>query len=109
METPFIKSVYTVASQIPKGNVATYKQIASLAGSPKAYRAVGSAMRNNPDTKTVPCHRVVGSDGAMHGYSAQQGISSKISLLKSEGVPTIDGKVDLRKYQWKPNDDVRLS
>jgi len=43
-------------------------------------------MKNNPDLKTIPCHRVVGSDGKMHGYSAGQGIITKIKLLKKEGI-----------------------
>ena len=82
----FFSKVYEVVKKIPKGKVLTYKQVARLAGSPKAFRAVGSAMRKNPDMKTIPCHRVVGSDGKMHGYSAGQGIKTKINLLKKEGV-----------------------
>ena len=91
----FFSKVYEVVKKIPKGKVLTYKQVARLAGSPKAFRAVGSAMRKNPDIKTIPCHRVVGSDGAMHGYSAGQGISTKIKLLKKEGVKIIGDKCDL--------------
>jgi methylated-DNA-[protein]-cysteine S-methyltransferase len=105
----FTTKVYAVASMIPKGRVSTYKQIAQQVGSPRAYRAVATLMRKNPDTTVVPCHRVVGSDGAMHGYSAGNGISTKISLLKSEGVYVENGKVDLEKYLWKPSDDARPS
>src|SRR3990167_9432499 len=85
----FYSKVYEVVKKIPKGKVLTYKQVARLAGSPKAYRAVGSAMKKNPDMKTIPCHRVVGSDGKMHGYSTGQGIKTKIKLLKKEGVKFI--------------------
>ncbi len=92
----FYSKVYKVVKKIPKGKVFTYKQVAKLAGSPNAYRAVGSAMKNNPDIKTIPCHRVVGSDGKMHGYSAGQGISTKIKLLKKEGIPFKGDKCDLR-------------
>lgn len=88
----FYSKVYDVVKKIPKGKVLTYKQVASLAGSPKAFRAVGSAMRKNPDMKNIPCHRVVGSDGKMHGYSAGQGIPTKIKLLKKEGVKFIGNK-----------------
>ena len=95
MKKTFFTKVYDVVKKIPKGKVLTYKQVARLAGSPKAFRAVGSAMRKNPDIKTIPCHRVVGSDGAMHGYSAGQGISTKIKLLKKEGVKIIGDKCDL--------------
>src|SRR3989344_1945752 len=96
MKKTFFTKVYDVVKKIPKGKVLTYKQVARLAGNSKAYRAVGSAMRKNPDIKTIPCHRVVGSDGAMHGYSAGQGISTKIKLLKKEGVKIIGDKCDLR-------------
>lgn len=91
----FYSKVYEVVKKIPKGKVLTYKQVARLAGSPKAFRAVGSAMRNNPDMKNIPCHRVVGSDGKMHGYSAGQGIKTKINLLKKEGSKFIGNKVNL--------------
>ena len=57
-------------------------------------------MARNPDTKTIPCHRVVGTDGRMHGYSAKKGIPSKVNLLQSEGVEIRGGVVDLGKYQW---------
>ena len=60
----FREKVYQITRQIPKGKVATYKQIAVLAGNPKAARAVGMCMRTNPDAPAVPCHRVVAADGA---------------------------------------------
>jgi O-6-methylguanine DNA methyltransferase len=82
----FYSKVYAVVKKIPKGKILTYKQVAHLAGNSRAYRAVGSAMRLNPNLKTIPCHRVIGSDGRMHGYSAGQGVSTKIKLLKKEGV-----------------------
>lgn len=100
MSQNFTTKIYSVASQIPKGKVATYQQIARLAGNPKASRAVGSAMRKNPDMKVVPCHRVIGSDGTMHGYSAGQGIKTKIEMLKKEGVIFKGNKVDLKLSQW---------
>lgn len=93
MKKTFYEKVYEVVQKIPRGKVLTYKQVASLAGSPKAYRAVGSAMRKNPNMKTIPCHRVVGSDGKMHGYSAGQGISTKIKLLQKEGVKFTKNKI----------------
>ncbi len=88
----FYSRVYEVVRKIPRGKVLTYKQVAKLVGSPKAFRAVGSAMKNNPDIKTIPCHRVVGSDGKMHGYSAGQGISTKIKFLKKEGIAFKENK-----------------
>lgn len=80
----FKERVYAVVAKIPKGKTMTYQQVARLAGSPKAYRAVGNIMNKNPDTKKVPCHRVVRSDGTPGGYA--QGISYKLAILKSEGV-----------------------
>ena len=91
----FYSKVYEVVKKIPKGEILTYKQVAKLAGSPYAFRAVGTAMRLNPDMKTIPCHRVVGSDGKMHGYSAGKGIITKINLLKKEGVKFTGNKCDL--------------
>ena len=93
MNRSFTERVYDIVAKIPKGGVLTYKQVAKLAGSPGAFRAVGSAMRNNPDKAKIPCHRVVGSDGGMHGY-AFGGESVKIKILKEEGVKFKGEKVD---------------
>jgi O-6-methylguanine DNA methyltransferase len=103
MNNKFFLKIYKITKQIPKGKVATYKQIATLAGNPKAYRAVGNAMSNNPDPSTIPCHRVVGSNGLMNGYSLNKGIKSKIDLLRKEGIEIINSKVNLNKYQWRSN------
>lgn len=72
-----------------------------MAGSPGAARAVGSAMKHNPDMKTIPCHRVVGSSGAMHGYAFSDGITSKVQLLKREDVHFIGQRVDLVSCRWQ--------
>lgn len=80
----FKEKVYAVVARIPKGSVMTYAQVARLAGSPQAYRAVGNIMNRNPDTKRVPCHRVVRSDGTPGGYA--RGPARKKAILKSEGV-----------------------
>ena len=65
----FTEKVYKIAAKIPKGKVATYGQLAKMAGKPRAARAVGMCMKHNPDMKVVPCHRVVASDGKLTGYS----------------------------------------
>ena len=96
----FKEKVYDVTNKIPKGKVATYKQIAKLAGSPKAARVVGMCMRTNPDAPNTPCHRVVASDGSLTGYSAGNGISTKKKMLLSEGVHFNGEKVDLQKSLW---------
>lgn len=79
--------------------MATYQDVARLAGNPKAWRAVGAAMKNNPDKSVAPCHRVVGSDGSMHGY-AFGGEQAKIELLKYEGVTFVGDTVDLHASRW---------
>jgi methylated-DNA-protein-cysteine methyltransferase related protein len=97
----FSHQVYKIVAKIPKGKVATYGQIAKLSGSPLASRAVGMCMRNNTDTKKVPCHRVVGSKGALTGYAYGSGISTKKKLLEQEGVIFKGEKIDLLKSLWK--------
>lgn len=72
-----------VVSKIPKGKTLTYKQVAIMAGSEKAFRAVGNILNKNYD-KNIPCHRVVRSDGKTGGYN--RGSSKKKYILKKEGV-----------------------
>lgn len=78
----FRNHVLTIVKQIPKGTVCSYGEVAALAGSPKAARAVGVIMSRNRNPK-VPCHRVVRSDGTLGGY--QGGVAKKRELLKIEG------------------------
>ena len=97
----FHDKVYKIVSQIPKGKVATYGQVAKLAGSPRAARAVGMAMKVNPNTPIVPCHRVVAADGSLTGYSGVGGIAGKRKMLLQEGVVFNRNKVNLVKSQWQ--------
>jgi len=76
--------VYEIVKKIPKGKVLNYKQVAQLTGSPRAWRAVGNILNKNPDPKTIPCHRVIRSDGKIGGY--KNGVKKKIALLKKEGL-----------------------
>lgn len=101
MAAAFTEKIYVLARRIPKGKVATYGQLARLAGNPGAARAVGSAMRCNPDIPKTPCHRVVASDGSLTGYSAGQGISTKRKMLVDEGVSFKGMRVDLARSEWK--------
>jgi len=103
MLATFKNRVYQVVAQIPKGKVATYGQIAKLAGKPKAARAVGVLMKHNPHAPKVPCHRVVGYNGQLVGYSGQGGIAKKRQLLVREGVILKKGKVVLAKSLWRKN------
>lgn len=101
-QTEFTKRVYEVVAAIPKGKVATYGQVAKLAGSSGAARAVGMCMRNNKDTKAVPCHRVVGSSGKLTGYAYGSGLPTKKKMLEKEGVVFKGANADLAKSGWKP-------
>jgi methylated-DNA-[protein]-cysteine S-methyltransferase len=96
----FAQKVYQITRKIPKGKVATYGQIAKLAGKKKAARAVGALMRTNPDAPRTPCHRVLASDGSLTGYSGKGGLAQKRKLLKKEGVVFKGEKVNLEKSFW---------
>jgi O-6-methylguanine DNA methyltransferase len=96
----FFDNVYEIVSNIPKGKVATYGQIAKLAGNPQAARAVGMCMKKNPNAPIVPCHRVVGSDGRLTGYSVGKGILTKQDILRKEGVRFLGTNVDLNVSLW---------
>jgi len=85
--SPFYQAVWKACAEIPKGQVRTYGWIARRIGKPKSARAVGMALGKNPFAPTVPCHRVVGADGRLTGYSGAGGIAQKRRLLKAEGVP----------------------
>ena len=102
MKNNFRQKVYEIASKIPKGKVLTYGQLARLAGSPRAARAVGGCMSQNRDTARVPCHRVVAADGKLTGYSLRDGIKTKKELLLNEGVAFNGERVDLKTSQWLP-------
>lgn len=78
----FKDKVSAVVKKIPKGEVLTYKEVAKKAGKPLAFRAVGNILNKNTD-KSVPCHRVVRSDGKLGGYNGLQG--QKRLLLVKEG------------------------
>jgi methylated-DNA-protein-cysteine methyltransferase-like protein len=97
----FTEKAYSVVAKIPRGKVATYKSVATAAGNSVASRAVGTVMRKNSNRQHVPCHRVVGSDGKMHGYAFGKGEVTKISLLKKEGVKFLNkDTVDLSKSMF---------
>ena len=80
--TPFQLQVWHQLGQIAYGTTATYQQIAEQVGNPRAYRAVGTANGQNPISIIVPCHRVIGSDGRLHGYAG--GENRKEWLIKHE-------------------------
>lgn len=80
----FYRKVWLECCRIPKGKTITYGELAKRIGHPGAGRAVGQALAKNPFAPMVPCHRVIGADGQMTGYSAKGGIKKKIKLLRVE-------------------------
>lgn len=94
------EKIYEVVAKIPKGKVATYGQVALIAGNPRWSRVVGYALHANPDPERIPCHRVVDRFGSVSKAFAFGGENMQINLLKSEGVEITDGVVDLSFYQW---------
>ncbi len=100
MDSP-TKRIYEAVKKIPKGHVATYGQIAEMAGNPRMSRAVGNALHKNPDPLHIPCFRVVNSKGELAGAFAFGGGKAQAELLREDGVEVVDGKVDLEKYGMK--------
>lgn len=92
--------IYDVVKRIPYGKVATYGQVAFLAGNPKWSRVVGYALHVNPDPDSIPCYRVVNRFGEPSKAFAFGGLNEQIMLLKDEGIEVVDGRVDLSKYLW---------
>ncbi len=92
------KRIYEAVQKVPKGKVATYGQIAAMAGNPRMSRAVGNALHKNPDPDGIPCFRVVNSKGELSGEFAFGGPGRQQALLEADGIEVIDGKVDLKKY-----------
>ena len=96
----FAEKVYKELKKVPKGKVTTYKALATKLGI-KAYRAVGSALKNNPYAPNVPCHRVIKADGRVGGFMGKltgEEVARKIVLLRNEGVEVIGGRVMLNKF-----------
>lgn len=93
--------IYDAVMTIPKGKVATYGQIAALAGNGGAARVVGNALHVNPAPGVIPCHRVVNAQGRLAPNFAFGGDGEQQRLLEAEGVEVINHRVDLKKYQMR--------
>ena len=84
----FAQRVYKLVSQIPKGRVSSYKQVAKALNC-LSFQAVGQALKNNPNPPTIPCHRIVKSDGSIGGFNGKRSgkeVLRKIKLLEKEGI-----------------------
>ena len=84
---PFLREVYAATRAVPPGSVATYGEIARAIGRPDGARDVGAALARNPTPIIVPCHRVVGANGKLTGFSAPGGLETKRRMLELEGAP----------------------
>lgn len=93
------EKIYEVVKSIPEGKVATYGQVALLAGNPRWARVVGYALHVNPEPGIIPCHRVVNREGKVAPVFAFGGEGVQRQLLESEGIVfETDGRIDLEKY-----------
>lgn len=99
--TPFAKKVIDFIRAIPKGRVATYGQIARLAGKPQASRAVGWILNSCTQSYGLPWQRVLNSKGAISFHKNSSEYATQIRLLRAEGVHFENDRLDLSKYQWK--------
>ncbi|MBR5128395.1 MAG: MGMT family protein [Roseburia sp.] len=95
------EKIYEVVKQIPKGTVATYGQVAALAGNKRWARVVGYALHVNPDPEGIPCYRVVNREGCLSEAFAFGGVNQQKLLLEADGINVVDNHVDLEIYQWK--------
>ena len=102
-----IYEILSVVEEIPAGCVATYGQIAALAGNPRWARVVGYALHVNPDPSEIPCYRVVNRQGKVSSAFAFGGENMQIQLLSADGVEFVDGHVNMEKYLWRPDGDEK--
>ncbi len=99
MDMNTFEKIYEVVKNIPEGKVATYGQVALLAGNPRWARVVGYALHVNPEPGIIPCHRVVNREGRVAPGFAFGGEGVQRQLLESEGIVfEADGRIDLEKY-----------
>lgn len=95
------KRIYEAVKKIPKGKVATYGQIAKMAGNERMSRAVGNALHKNPEPDKIPCYKVVNSKGELASEFVFGGRDVQAKLLETEGIEVVNNKVDLNKYGMK--------
>ena len=96
------RRIYSVVARIPRGRVATYGQIAALAGLPRHARMVGQALHASPEDSDLPWQRVINSQGKI---SERPGAERQRTLLEEEGVIFVKDKVDMKKYGWRGPDE----
>lgn len=100
--------IWSTIADIPPGSVASYGQIADIAGIPRGARQVGYALRHSPKDRPLPWHRVLQASGKSAFAKGSSALRMQRDRLADEGVPMRDGKVDMRTYRWQPDLDELL-
>jgi len=97
--------IWNVVAAIPRGRVASYGQVAELAGIGRGARMVGWALGQAPDRAALPWHRVLNAQGKISIPAGSRSRAEQIRRLTGEGIVVNDGKVDMRRYRWEPDLD----
>jgi len=97
--------VWNVVEAIPEGNVASYGQVAKLAGLNGGARRVGGVLGKAPDRGSLPWHRVLKADGKIALPAGSASRKEQVRRLEAEGVIVVKGRVDMKKFQWQPDMD----
>lgn len=105
---PVLRSIWRVVAAIPAGHVATYGEVARLAGLPRGARQVGRALGQAPAALKLPWHRVIGAGGRIALPKGSAAYRTQVSRLRAEGIPLTNGRVRLPDYQWTPDLDQLL-
>ena len=95
------EKIYEVVRQIPEGRVASYGQVAALAGNRRWARVVGYALHEAPERSEIPCHRVVTKEGRLSSAFGPEADNRQAELLRAEGVRVQSGYVDMKQFQWR--------
>lgn len=101
MEAGVFEKIYEIVRQIPRGSVASYGQVASLAGNKRWARVVGYALHVCPENSDIPCHRVVSREGALSDAFLSDGENRQKLLLEAEGIRIEENRVDMERYRWR--------
>ena len=99
------RRIWAAVSAIPAGRVASYGQIAEVAGVPRGARMVGRALGRSPRELQLPWHRVINAQGKIALPKSSRGYQRQIELLRAESITVVSGRVDMSKYRWQPDLD----
>ena len=103
-----LERIYETIRDIPRGCVASYGQIAEIAGIPRGARQVGWALKHLPEWQDVPWHRVITASGRIAFETGSARFEKQRRLLEKEGITVTAGRVDMRRYRWEPQLDELL-